>query len=101
MGDEKPRLLLTIEEKLSIFNYKESHPEKSFATIANIFTEQWNKKIGKQTAFRSYHLIKTQRENGVEIEAPEKMLLRLRSKKSSFLRKNCTIPLIIASYSLQ
>ena len=101
MGDEKTRLVLTIEEKLSIFNYKESHPEKSFATIANIFTEQWNKKIGRQTAFRSYHLIKTQRENGVEIEAPEKMLLRLPSKKSSFLRKNCTIPLIIASYSLQ
>ena len=39
MGDEKTRLVLTIEEKLSIFNYKESHPEKSFATIANIFTE--------------------------------------------------------------
>ena len=53
MGDEKTRLVLTIEEKLSIFNYKESHPEKSFATIANIFTEQWNKKIGRQTAFRS------------------------------------------------
>ena len=34
MGDEKTRLVLTIEEKLSIFNYKESHPEKSFATIA-------------------------------------------------------------------
>ena len=46
MGDEKTRLVLTIEEKLSIFNYKESHPEKSFATIANIFTEQWNKKSG-------------------------------------------------------
>ena len=101
MVDEKTRLVLTIEEKLSIINYKESHLEKSFATIANIFTEQWNKKIGKQTAFRSYHLIKTQRENGVEIEAPEKMLLRLPSKKSSFLRKNCTIPLIIASHSLQ
>mgnify|MGYP003326023110 CR=1 FL=1 len=39
MGDEKTRLVLTIEEKLSIFKYKESHPEKSFATIANIFTE--------------------------------------------------------------
>ena len=25
MGDEKTRLVLTIEEKLSIFNYKESH----------------------------------------------------------------------------
>ena len=49
MGDEKTRLVLTIEEKLSIFNYKESHSEKSFATIANIFTEQWNKKIGRQT----------------------------------------------------
>ena len=49
MGDEKTRLVLTIEEKLSIFNYNESHPEKSFATIANIFAEQWNKKIGRQT----------------------------------------------------
>ena len=49
MGDEKNRLELTREEKLSIFNYKESHPEKSFGTIANIFTEQWNKKIGRQT----------------------------------------------------
>ena len=46
MGDAKTPLVLTIEEKLSIFNYKESHPEKSFG---NIFTEQWNKKIGRQT----------------------------------------------------
>ena len=43
MGDEKTRLVLTIEEKLSIFNYKESHPEKSFATIANIFGKQTSK----------------------------------------------------------
>ena len=53
MGDEKTRLVLTIEEKLSIFNYKESHPEKSFATIANICTEQWNKKR-KQPAITDF-----------------------------------------------
>ena len=61
MGDEKTRLVLTIEEKLSIFNYKESHPEKSFATIANIFTEQWNKKSGSNLQYlifceKSYQL---------------------------------------------
>ena len=45
MGDEKTRLVLTIEEKLSIFNYKESHPEKSFATIAmNSISESSSKR---------------------------------------------------------
>ena len=50
MGDEKTRLVLTIEEKLSIFNYKESHPEKSFATIAMNYISEWSSKRQKTEA---------------------------------------------------
>ena len=63
MGDEKTRLVLTIEEKLSIFNYKESHPEKSFASIAKIFTEEQknreaNVKKRKQPAITDFFVKK-------------------------------------------
>ena len=97
MGDKQTRTVLSVEEKLATFNYKQNRPDETFENIGKIFTERWNKRICKKLAFSSYHLIKTHRENGLEINSAEEALLRFRPKKSLFLSKNCTIPSIIVS----
>ena len=45
MCDKKSRTNLPLEDKIAMFVYKEEHPDASFTTIANIFTEKLNKKL--------------------------------------------------------
>ena len=59
----------------------------SLSTIAQIFSEKWDKKIAKSTTIRSYYLIKDQKAAGLEIAAPEKKLLRLRPMKQLLFEK--------------
>ena len=40
MSDKKSRTKLSIEDKMAMFTYKEEHPDASFASIAEIFTEK-------------------------------------------------------------
>ena len=80
-NDKKTRLALTLEEKAEIFNHREKNPKVSFEAIGHIFTEKWGKKINKMTAIRSYQIIKTQKENGLEIDGSDKTRLRIRPKK--------------------
>ena len=42
MGDKQTRTVLSVEEKLAIFNYKVNRPDYSFENIGKIFTERWN-----------------------------------------------------------
>ena len=47
MCDKKSRTKLSLEDKMALFAYKEEHPDASFATITEIFTEKLNKKIDR------------------------------------------------------
>ena len=60
MCDKKSRTKLSIEDKMAMFAYKEEHPDASFTTIAEIFTEKLNKKIDRTMVFKSYRMIKPQ-----------------------------------------
>ena len=42
MGDKQTPTVLSVEEKLAIFNYKVNRPDESFENIGKIFTERWN-----------------------------------------------------------
>ena len=59
MCDKKSRTKLSVEDKMAMFAYKEEHPDASFTTIANIFTEKLNKKIDRTMVFKSYRMIKS------------------------------------------
>ena len=50
MSDKRSRTKLSVEDKMAMFAYKDEHPDASFATIANTFTEKLNKKIGLKYA---------------------------------------------------
>ena len=63
MCDKQSRTKLSVEDKMAMFAYKEEHPDASFTTIANIFTEKLNKKIDRTMVFKSYRMIKKQKEN--------------------------------------
>ena len=41
-------------------------PDLSFETIGKTFSEKWGNNISEMTPIRSYHLIKNQKENGLE-----------------------------------
>ena len=58
MSDKKSRTKLSVEDKMAMFAYKE-HPDASFTTIANIFTETLNKKVDRMMVFKSYRMIKS------------------------------------------
>ena len=47
MSDKRSRTKLSVEDKMAMFAYKDEHPDASFATIANTFTEKLNKKIDR------------------------------------------------------
>ena len=53
---------------MAMFAYKEEHPDVTFASIAEIFTEQLNKKIHRTMVQKNYHKIKKQKEEGLEIK---------------------------------
>ena len=76
--------------KTEISSHKENNPNVSFETIGFIFSEKWGKKVSKSTAIKSYHLNKTQKENGFEIDTSDKTRMRLRPKKSYNLNQNFT-----------
>ena len=59
MCDKKSRTKLSVEDKMAMFAYKEKHPDASFTTIANIFTETLNKKVDRMMVFKSYRMIKS------------------------------------------
>ena len=53
MSDKRSRTKLSVEDKMAMFAYKENHPDASFTTIANKFTEKLKKKlIGQVTSTR-------------------------------------------------
>ena len=78
MCDKKSRTKLSLEDKMAMFAYKEEHPDASFTTIANIFTEKLNKKIDRTMVFKSYHMIKPQVQ---EKENNQRKLISLQRKK--------------------
>ena len=53
MSEKKTRNMLSLGDKLAMFNFKLEHPESSFATIANIFSERFGKKINKTMVFKN------------------------------------------------
>ena len=53
MADKKSRTKLSVEDKMAMFAYKEGHPDASFTTIAEIFTEEFNKKIHRTMTFKN------------------------------------------------
>ena len=57
MSDKRSRTKLSVEDKMAMFAYKDEHPDASFATIANTFTEKLNKKIDRTMVFKSYRMI--------------------------------------------
>ena len=80
-NDKRTRSALALQEKNEIFIHKENNPNVSFENIGFIFSEKWGKKVSKSTAIKSYHLIKTQKENGLEIDTSGKTRMRLRPTK--------------------
>ena len=67
MSDEQTRNNLSMEDKVSKYSYKIEHPEASFMAIRKIFSEKLEKPIEKSMVFRSYRLISTQKEQGLEL----------------------------------
>ena len=65
-GDKKTRIALTLKQKTEIHDYKMKFSDLSFETIGKTFSEKWGKNISEMTTIRSYHLIKNQKENGLE-----------------------------------
>ena len=54
---KKKRVTFTIEQKKKqIFERSEQHPEESFATVVNFFTEKWGRKIDRSMA-RRWHKV--------------------------------------------
>ena len=62
---------------MAMFAYKEEHPDVTFASIAEIFTEQLNKKIHRTMVQKNYHKIKKQKEEGLEFNQAAMMNNRL------------------------
>ena len=62
---------------MAMFAYKEEHPDVTFASIAEIFTEQLNKKIHRTMVQKNYHKIKKQKEEGFEFNQAAMMRSRL------------------------
>ena len=87
MSEKKTRNMLSLGDKLAMFNFKLEHPESSFATIANIFSERFGKKINKTTVFENYRKIKKLKEEGFELNETDMMRNRLvPSKRLQFER---------------
>ena len=80
-----------MEDKIAMYSYKIRHPEAQFIAIRKIFSEKLGKPIDKRMVFGSYRLIKTQKEQGLELNAKDMMRSRLYSAKKSSLREGYTM----------
>ena len=85
MCDKKSRTKLSVEDKMAMFAYKEEHPDASFTTIAEIFTENLKKKIDRTMLLKSYRMIKKQKEEGLEFNQAAMMRSRLCPTMKLFL----------------
>ena len=71
--------ILTLEERLSIFEHREKNPKDSFEKIARIFSDKLEKNITRVTVYRTYTQIKEEKSKGLQVEESQKSVNRLYS----------------------
>ena len=71
--------LLTLEERISIFEHREKNPKDSFEKIAKIFSEKLEKNINRVTVYRTYTQIKAEKSKGLQVDESQKSVNRLYS----------------------
>ena len=73
---------LTLGEKIQIFEHRNSNPKDSFETIAKVFSDKLNKKLGRAVVHRAYNRIreiKSEKSNGLQINDSQKCINRVKN----------------------